>query len=134
MGLLRPVGHLFPWLHRVQGQTRLFNAAPIVHWNLDKHYLQDLEQQGVKVVPTAFIRRQSFLPLFELMAQRGWSDVVIKPAIAGAAVDTYRVTRAGEVATLSPEPPSTISSSDTSHSPSSFRMRSTLAYKGASQP
>lgn len=96
-----------PWLHRVQGQTRLFNAAPIVHWNLDKHYLQDLEQRGVKVVPTAFIRRQSFLPLFELMAQRGWSDVVIKPAIAGAAVDTYRVTRAGEVATLSPEPPST---------------------------
>ena len=71
--------HTFsPWLHRVQGQTRLFNAAPIVHWNLDKHYLQDLEQQGVKVVPTAFIRRQSFLPLFELMAQRGWSDVVIK--------------------------------------------------------
>jgi len=96
-----------PWLHRVQGQTRLFNAAPIVHWNLDKHYLQVLEQQGVKVVPTAFIRRQSFLPLFELMAQRGWSDVVIKPAIAGAAVDTYRVTRAGEVVTLSPEPPST---------------------------
>lgn len=96
-----------PWLHRVQGQTRLFNAAPIVHWNLDKHYLQDLEQRGVKVVPTAFIRRQSFLPLFELMARRGWSDVVIKPAIAGAAVDTYRVTRAGEVATLSPEPPST---------------------------
>ena len=96
-----------PWLHRIQGQTRLFNAAPIVHWNLDKHYLQDLEQRGVKLVPTAFIRRQSFLPLFELMAQRGWSDVVIKPAIAGAAVDTYRVTRAGEVATLSPEPPST---------------------------
>ena len=64
-----------------KAKPRLFNAAPIVHWNLDKHYLQDLEQQGVKVVPTAFIRRQSFLPLFELMAQRGWSDVVIKPAI-----------------------------------------------------
>ena len=44
------------------------------------------------------------------MAQRGWSDVVIKPAIAGAAVNTYRVTRAGEVATLSPDPPSTVDS------------------------
>ena len=96
-----------PWLHGVQDQTRLFNAAPIVHWNLDKHYLQDLEQRGVKVVPTAFIRRQSFLPLFDLMARRGWSDVVIKPAIAGAAVDTYRVTRSGEEVTLSPEPTST---------------------------
>ena len=95
-----------PWLHRVQDQTRLFNAAPIVHWNLDKHYLQDLEQRGVKVVPTAFIQRQTLLPLFDLMARSGWSDVVIKPAIAGAAVDTYRVTRSGEIATLSPKPTS----------------------------
>ena len=94
-----------PWQHRVQAQTRLLNAASIVHWNLDKHYLRDLEQRGVKVVPTAYVRRGSTLTLFELMTQHGWSDVVIKPAIAGAAVDTYRVTRLGAVTALSPEPP-----------------------------
>ena len=51
-----------PWLHRVQGQTRLFNAAPIVHWNLDKHYLQDLEQQGSRWSPPPSSDANLFFP------------------------------------------------------------------------
>ena len=94
-----------PWLREVRSQTRLFNAAPIVHWNLDKHYLQDLERQGVGVVPTAYVGQGEHLSLFEWMTRRGWSEVVIKPAVAGAAVDTYRITLSGGVDALSPAPP-----------------------------
>ena len=84
------------------------NAAPIVHWNLDKHYLQDLEQRVSRWSPPPH-PTPIFSSLFELMAQRGWSDVVIKPAIAGAAVDTYHVTRPARwpPCLLNPHPPGT---------------------------
>ena len=95
-----------PWLHRVQSQTHLFNAASIVHWNLDKHYLKDLQSEGISVVPTIYVSKHATMPLIELMRQRQWSDVVVKPAIAGGAFDTYRVTRTGEVTHLFPVHPS----------------------------
>lgn len=94
-----------PWLHRTQAQTRLFNAAPIVHWNLDKHYLRDLEKRGVKVVPTAFVDQHQSTSLSSVMEAHGWSDVVIKPAIAGAAVDTYRIRHSEGGMSASPSPP-----------------------------
>ena len=41
------------WLNHASNQTTLFNDPSILRWNLDKHYLQDLEQEGVAVVHTA---------------------------------------------------------------------------------
>lgn len=92
-----------PWLHRVQSQTHLFNAASIVHWNLDKHYLKDLKKLGVNVVPTEFVKKGGSTPLNTLSSRLGWTDVVIKPAIAGAAIDTYRVTIKGNEHICSPD-------------------------------
>ena len=47
-----------PWLENTARQTRLFNAPALVRWNLDKHYLQDLEQTGVVVVPTTYVDKE----------------------------------------------------------------------------
>ena len=47
------------WLDRVEPVTRLVNAAPLVRWNSDKHYLRDLEQRGVRVVPTRYFEAGS---------------------------------------------------------------------------
>jgi len=44
-----------PWLARVSHSTRLFNEAALIHWNLDKHYLADLQQAGINTVPTCYI-------------------------------------------------------------------------------
>ena len=92
------------WLNHASNQTTLFNDPGILRWNLDKHYLQDLEQEGVAIVPTAYVPKHGHVPLFEVCDQRGWNDVVIKPAIAGGAFDTYRVTAQGDGQVLSPEP------------------------------
>lgn len=80
-----------PWLAQTSTVTSLLNAPPILNWNLDKHYLCDLEAAGCNVVPTRFATKGHEGRLEELAARQDWREVVIKPAIAGAAVDTYRI-------------------------------------------
>ena len=93
------------WLEGTASKTSLLNAPSILRWNLDKHYLQDLEAEGIGVVPTAYLSQGSALSLAEVMAHRHWDDVVVKPAIAGGAYDTYRVTQTEDKTQISPEPP-----------------------------
>lgn len=90
------------WLHRVEKQTRLCNDASLIRWNLDKHYLADLQSSGIPIVPSLFLKAGSgslkagsgsgpgLTPLIE---QTGWEDAIIKPCISGAARHTYRVNR-----------------------------------------
>lgn len=85
------------WLDRVQEQTALCNPLSIIRWNLDKHYLADLEAQGVPIVPSRFIERGSDVPLVELLRETGWTEAVIKPCISGAARHTYRANQAAAV-------------------------------------
>ena len=79
------------WLQNTSKVTKLLNASELVQWNLDKHYLKDLQERGVQVVPTAYVNQNALVPLFEVSARRGWTQVVVKPAVAGAARDTYLV-------------------------------------------
>ena len=48
----------------------------VVHWNTHKGYLRHLAKQGVPVVPTAWLGVGEELDLADLMADRGWHDVV----------------------------------------------------------
>lgn len=81
------------WLDRVERETRLCNHGPTVRWNLDKHYLADLEARGVPVVPSRFLERGSTRPLADVLAETGWDEAVVKPCVSGAARHTYRVNR-----------------------------------------
>jgi len=82
------------WLDRVEGQARLCNAGSTVRWNMDKHYLADLQARGVDVVPSRFIERGSPLSLHDWLDATGWDDAVVKPCVSGAARLTYRINRA----------------------------------------
>jgi len=80
-----------PWLARVSHSTRLFNEAALIHWNLDKHYLADLQQAGINTVPTCYIEVGDRRTLAQAIADSGWHDVILKPVISGAARHTYRL-------------------------------------------
>ena len=82
-----------PWLARVRTQTRLCNDEATIHWNMDKHYLADIEARGIPIVPLRFIERGSDLNLRELLVPSGWDEAVIKPCVSGGARHTYRVNR-----------------------------------------
>ena len=68
------------WLHRVSQLTDLRNPLPVVRWNIDKHYLIDLEQAGVPVVPTTFAEPGSRPALPD-------ERFVVKPAIGAGSRD-----------------------------------------------
>ena len=43
------------WLDDVCLKTKLINPAEQIVWNMDKHYLKDLEDAGINIVKTAFV-------------------------------------------------------------------------------
>lgn len=79
------------WLTHVADHTRLLNPPALVRWNVDKHYLRDLQTHGVHTVPTVFVERHDPTPLAELLRTHGLDEAVLKPAVSGAARHTYRV-------------------------------------------
>jgi glutathione synthase/RimK-type ligase-like ATP-grasp enzyme len=81
------------WLDQVSRQTRLCNELTTVRWNMDKHYLADLAQRGVNIVPTCYLEQGVTLSLSDLLTETGWHEAVIKPCVAGGARHTYRVNR-----------------------------------------
>lgn len=79
------------WLSKVTQQTRLFNSEAIIRWNIDKHYLNDLKQNGVHIAESFFIEKGSNTTLKEVHQQLGWFQTVLKPCVSGAARHTYKL-------------------------------------------
>ena len=82
------------WAERVAAQTALWNPLDLVRWNTHKGYLRDLERQGVAIVPTVWAPRGTSLDLAALLAERGWTRAVVKPAVSASAYATRLVTSA----------------------------------------
>jgi glutathione synthase/RimK-type ligase-like ATP-grasp enzyme len=75
------------WAGRV---PRLRNPAPMLRWNSDKRYVQDLERAGLPVVPTVWDPAVAG----ELPTAGEW---VVKPSVSAGSRDTARWDRAEEV-------------------------------------
>ena len=72
----------------------LLNPPDVLRWNADKSYLRDLEAAGVRTVPTRWVTAESPPTLTAILADTGWDEAVVKPAVSAAARDTWRVARA----------------------------------------
>ena len=82
------------WLEKLEAsEVRVVNAVPIVRWNLDKRYLQELGQRGFSIVPTVWLEPGRPLELNVLLDRQGWDEAVIKPVVSASAHGTWRVTR-----------------------------------------
>lgn len=79
------------WLTKISQQTTLINSENIIRWNLDKHYLLDLQQNGVHICESYFIEKGTSSTLKVLSEKYGLTNFVIKPCISGAARHTYQV-------------------------------------------
>ncbi len=83
----------FKWIESTEKKTTFINSAKIIHWNIDKHYLLDLKNEGINIASTLFIEKGDRITLSELFNKNKCSEAVIKPAISGAARHTYRITQ-----------------------------------------
>ncbi|WP_203295397.1 ATP-grasp domain-containing protein [Luteirhabdus pelagi] len=79
------------WMENVSTQTQIINPLPIMKWNGHKFYLRDLENKGVQIVPTVFVERGGGRSLPDICKDKGWQNVVIKPAVSAAAFHAHKV-------------------------------------------
>ncbi len=72
------------WARRVEAVTRLANSADVIEWNTDKTYLHTLQEAGLPVVATDWLRPGDDVSL------PGTGEYVVKPAISAGSRDTNR--------------------------------------------
>ena len=82
-----------PWLKNACKVTKFINPIEIIYWNIDKHYMLDLEKAGINIPPTVFIEPGDKRSLKEITAGLTWDELILKPAISGGAWHTYRLNR-----------------------------------------
>ena len=80
------------WIEQVKTKTTLINSYELIKWNIDKHYLNDLKNNDIQVVPTCFVDRGNNVGLKEIANLNDWKHIVIKPAISASAFNTYKIT------------------------------------------
>ena len=73
------------WLDVLKKQNiQTLNPLSIIERNQHKFYLQDLQNQGIDIIPTVFISKNTGLDL-SFMKENNWTQAVIKPAVSGGA-------------------------------------------------
>lgn len=78
------------WIKRIAREARLMNSASILEWNTDKRYLRLLAAAGIDCVPTYFVERGDCTSLRSIRQERGWLDMIVKPAIGASASGARR--------------------------------------------
>jgi len=81
----------FTWFEKTKKIVQFINIPEIIYWNLDKHYLQDLEKMGLNIPPTHYIEKGEQQSLQNLFEKTKWQKAILKPAIAGAARETFLI-------------------------------------------
>ena len=87
-------------LARIDLETHLANPLALVRWNLAKSYLRDMEKQGVPIVPTLWSQTLQQDSLEKFCDQLDSDEIVIKPLVGANGVDTFRLRRIGDEATV----------------------------------
>ena len=73
----------------------IFNSAKTVMWNSDKHYLREIADAGLSVIPTEFLDGgyDHSISLDSYFEKFGSSELILKPCVSGGSKHTYRISR-----------------------------------------
>lgn len=77
--------------------TPVANPAPVLRWNGDKSYLEELSESGVASVPSITVSELDEPHLEEARAHFGCDTLVVKPLVSASAYGTYRLSRGDPV-------------------------------------
>ena len=67
----------------------LYNSIDIVKWNINKQYLNDLEEKKIEIVPSMFYMNFNSKEIYELFSSFNSKKLIIKPCISANADFTY---------------------------------------------
>jgi len=80
-------------LDRITAQTILLNSADLVRWNSRKTYLQALEAQGVRTIPTCWLDQPTAREITACFATFNTDTIVVKQQVGACAVGQTRLRR-----------------------------------------
>lgn len=82
------------WLESLKKiNTPIWNSLDVIYENIHKFYLKDIENNGIPIIPTEFIPKNSIVSIDDILDKRNWVKAVIKPAISGGAYKTSVVSK-----------------------------------------
>lgn len=84
-------------LKKIESQTRLFNGAALVAWNIRKTYLRELETKGAKLIPTVWLDTPDAISAGAAFDTLGSNDVVFKRQVGAGAKGQHRLKRGEEI-------------------------------------
>lgn len=74
------------WLDRASALTRILNEPGIIRWNLDKRYMAELADRGVRVVESHFCT--SMAEVDAALGLTAGERVVVKPSVSAGSMNT----------------------------------------------
>ena len=80
-------------LEKINNVSHLENDLDLMKWNMNKNYLFDLEQKGIKIVDTIWEKNFNTNLAHEYFEKLDTDEIIIKPNISANADNTFRLTR-----------------------------------------
>jgi glutathione synthase/RimK-type ligase-like ATP-grasp enzyme len=81
------------WLYKIESLgIKTFNPISIIQKNKHKFYLKELEKDGISILPTIFLEKNSTSNLHHLIPWN-WEKIVIKPAFSAGSYLTKLINR-----------------------------------------
>lgn len=85
--------HRAAFLHWARRVPRLLNPADVMEWATDKHYLKEMEQRGLPVIPTTWLEVEDDLTKHQVHTRfPALGEFVVKPSVSSGARGTGRYT------------------------------------------
>ncbi len=80
-------------LEKINSVSHLENDLELMRWNMNKNYLFDLEQKGVRIVETIWEKKFNSETALKYFEKLNTDEIIIKPNISANADNTFRLTK-----------------------------------------
>ncbi|MCB0444023.1 MAG: hypothetical protein KDC50_08240, partial [Flavobacterium sp.] len=81
------------WLNKIESLgIKTLNPISVIQKNKHKFYLKELEKEGISILPTIFLEKNSISNLHDLIP-KSWEKMVIKPAFSAGSYLTKLIDR-----------------------------------------
>ncbi len=77
------------WLEKTKTLTTFIHDSSIINWNIDKHYLLELKEKKINVIPSIFIKKGETISFERIIEKIKSDNLVLKPCVSGAGRHTY---------------------------------------------
>ena len=85
----------YNWLDKLeQLGCRVLNPVQTVRWNANKSYLKDVQEKGMKIVPTMWLEKGDVFNAGEAFAALATDKIIVKPSVSGGAKNTFALSPA----------------------------------------